>query len=211
MSKARGKPNRDVVVEQALKLLASKKRAPKVKELLGCLGRKAPKTLQEIRRLLATVRRRLESEYGKCVCSVSQTFYDPELGPNRTVIRQPFLKKPPESEEDAKRCLPCGSLPGRKPNKIAGLYFPREGKDDLVYQAFVVRYTEQGMLETKLNISRSESGMRQRILSRSSTPKKISRIWEDHFGEVFASIIERQIVNAVERLEKSLTDNGSKE
>lgn len=149
------------IVDHLIRLRDKGNRWPLVKEILVCLPRnKRPTTSSRIAGLLRRVRRELGDEHHIPVCSLSSRAYEAVHDPKKKVLRQPFLIEPPESEEEAKQCLP-GSARG----EIAGLYFPKVRGNDPIYAAWERKYAKQGIGVTLLFLQAAKDAIEQGVLS----------------------------------------------
>lgn len=181
------KPRSRVVIEYAMKLLGEGKRTPTIAQLFKCLNNGKPKNRQEIVSLLRATRRGVERIYDLPTCPLSECFYES------------FQKKPPKSEEEAKKCLPGG---GGQGNRIAGLYFPRKGKENLIFKTFCDRYGKQGANLVGISKERVERGIRHKLLPGNSL-QEMMPVWLAFIESTIEQPMKK-LMTRVKRLENQL-------
>src|SRR5690242_14301680 len=127
--KAKGKVEK--CVENVLKLVKNGNRCPTIGQILRPLNGHVPKHRVTKSVLLHRIRRRLELEFETNVCAITDAMYNPLVDNDGQVIRKSFLEKPPENEEQARKCIPNRFAP------VAGFYFPKKpGSHDLILMEY---------------------------------------------------------------------------
>jgi len=192
------------VADKCLFFLSKGDRCPTVGKILRGLNGEVPFGADQPRKFLAEVRRRIETIYETPVCSVGPMMYERQVADDGIIARESFLLDPPKSDEEAKSCLPGGHG-----GKLAGLYFPE--KNDKIYEQWCLKYTAQGLKQTTLNIGRIHDGVKQKVLSKHTAPKKLGELCNDVLGEAMTPFIERLALRVAGLLSASKSEKSMAE
>jgi len=194
-----------VLIKHTSKLLDKGNRCPTVDELLKPV-KKHPKFRDDNwrwkRELLQILRLTLFSQYQICVCSVSEVYYSDQYGKDGVLIRKSFKEVPPTTPGEAIKCLTTGPLP------VAGLYFPQSPTHDLIYMAYVEKYTERSSHLVGIFVGHGENGVDKKVLNRKKTDVALKRAMKEGTGKLLTPMLERLVQMQAETMSmiKKLSD-----
>ena len=195
------KPRKGSLVAKAAKhtmrLLGDGNRTPTTSQVLNCTGRRRPKNKEAFRQFFQSLRRYIEKHYMICVCSISELAYKQHRGPKGKVIRKPYVEVPPADAEEINQCLPGGT--GKY---LGGLYFPKA--NDVIYEAWLLKYCSQALKMLELNSTRVFSGMEHTCLPR-NTPLRLKNLMSEHMQgnpEAYKPLLEEMVGHVIASLPK---------
>lgn len=172
-------------VVNVIKLVNDGNRCPTIGQILRPLNGSVPRHPVTKRSLLHRIRRQLESEFEMSVCAISEAMYKPLVDEDGHVIRKSFLEKPPETEEQARKCIPNRAAP------VAGFYFPKtRGSHDLILMEYGKKGARHGTLVQGINAQRIALGVRNQFLDRRRAVKSLKGSVNVAYSERFTPMLE---------------------
>lgn len=172
-------------VENVIKIVDGGNRCPTISQILRPLNGHVPQHRVTKSVLLHRIRRRLEMEFEMSVCAVNEAMYKPLVDEDGHVIRKSFLDKPPETEEQARKCIPNRFSP------VAGFYFPKKrDAHDLILMEYGKKGARHGTLVQGVNAQRIALGVRNRFLNQKIATKSLKGSVNTAYAERFTPMLE---------------------